>query len=854
MIQHIPMNYRYLFGFLLFFALTAGVLFAQTESDLPVELNQEDFLDTVDNIITTETDKLTVLENRVIHLKTLQNAVLIETSAYNIQNIVHDNLLLQPETSIAALEKAHNDNQSALTAINTQLKDFVQTQNRDIALQQQTSEHVTLRTNQARDIEISALSAAEKKAISTPLRHLDRILAAKLQALQTLVAGYDSLIKQLRAVEESTTQLNKKLDAQLNTRKTKVLFSKKPILTTLFKKGGIAGEFSLLTAILTKPFQDDFFTGNGDRPQETTAVLLLLVVFLITLATGLTLRFRRFLNRYEEKHPSVATHRWRLILVKLLQRSLIILGALFVLYGYDLLKFTLPPFPFHQPVASLLLIVLFSRWLMDYLKIRQPGATVLVPEELVPRVTKTITLVCIFSFFYLVVYWVLGNESVILFLSRLLLETVLLVCGITFWRSMQNVNRPIIEKYPTSKIFSYYFLMVLTYVITMGGIAIELAGYPALSFYWFLSWVRSLIIFFWALVLFNVIVEWSGDYFPARPSSSFTPAVTDYPVRRTFISISWLLWTAGLVTGLILAWNTQPNIKAGIYTVFNRSLPIGKINLNFFNLLLAVLILYLNLIVTRLGRYYITKKLTQRQLEPGLQGSITMITTYVMWGLSLILALSVLGISTTSMVVAFGALGVGLGFGLQAIFNNFISGIILLFERPIQVGDDVEINGTWAMVKKINVRATVVQTYDNASLIIPNSEFISSVVKNWSFKDRRLRRDIVVGVAYGSDIDLVRKTLLEIADKNPNALKYPRPDVVFDDFGDSALIFRLRLWTDIDNMITVTTDIRFKIDRIFREQGIEIAFPQQDIHIRSVEDDAKEQLNRKPRDDGEEAS
>ena len=141
------------------------------------------------------------------------------------------------------------------------------------------------------------------------------------------------------------------------------------------------------------------------------------------------------------------------------------------------------------------------------------------------------------------------------------------------------------------------------------------------------------------------------------------------------------------------------------------------------------------------------------------------------------------------------------------------------------MGDDVEINGTWATVKKINVRATVVQTYDNASLIIPNSEFISNVVKNWSFKDRRLRRDIVVGVAYGSDINLVRKTLLEIADKTSMALKYPRPDVVFEDFGDSALVFRLRVWTNIDNMVIVPTDIRFEIDRIFRRTWYRNRFP-----------------------------
>ncbi|MDX2448475.1 MAG: mechanosensitive ion channel, partial [Desulfobacterales bacterium] len=140
---------------------------------------------------------------------------------------------------------------------------------------------------------------------------------------------------------------------------------------------------------------------------------------------------------------------------------------------------------------------------------------------------------------------------------------------------------------------------------------------------------------------------------------------------------------------------------------------------------------------------------------------------------------------------------------------------------------------TWAEVKKINFRSTVVQTYDNASLIIPNSEFISSQVTNWSFRDLTLRIKVSVGVAYGSDIERVRSTLLEIAGKTEKVLAYPRPDVLFSDFGGSALIFVLRLWTDVDNMLKVGTAIRFEIDRLFRERNIEIAFPQRDIHIRS---------------------
>ena len=209
------------------------------------------------------------------------------------------------------------------------------------------------------------------------------------------------------------------------------------------------------------------------------------------------------------------------------------------------------------------------------------------------------------------------------------------------------------------------------------------------------------------------------------------------------------------------------------------------------------------------------------------------ITGYLGWAVGLVLALGTLGVNSTSLTVVFGGLSIGIGFGMQTIFNNFISGLILLFERPIQVGDFVEINGLWAEVKKINVRATVVQTFDNASVIIPNSELVSQQVTNWSFKDQRMRRNLEVGVAYGSDIEKVTSTLLEIARENSAVLKYPKLEVLFIDHADGVLIFRLRVWLHVDNYWTAASQIRMEIDRRFHEEGIEIAFPQRDLHIRT---------------------
>ncbi|MCB2170678.1 MAG: mechanosensitive ion channel [Deltaproteobacteria bacterium] len=275
---------------------------------------------------------------------------------------------------------------------------------------------------------------------------------------------------------------------------------------------------------------------------------------------------------------------------------------------------------------------------------------------------------------------------------------------------------------------------------------------------------------------------------------------------------------------------------ASVTQVFNLALSVGSLSFSIKGVLLAVIIVCATHVATRLGRKFLSENvLDSRDFERGLKDSIITITTYVVWGLGLLLALGILGVNATSLAVVFGALSIGIGFGLQNIFNNFISGLILLFERPIQVGDIVEVGGLWATVKQINVRATVVQTFDNASVIIPNSEFISQQVTNWSFKDPRMRRNIEVGVAYGSDIDLVEQTLLDIVQNRRRVLKYPKPEVLFIDHADSALIFRLRIWVHVDDYWEVPSKIRFDIDRRFRELGIEIAFPQRDLHIRSAD-------------------
>jgi small-conductance mechanosensitive channel len=201
-----------------------------------------------------------------------------------------------------------------------------------------------------------------------------------------------------------------------------------------------------------------------------------------------------------------------------------------------------------------------------------------------------------------------------------------------------------------------------------------------------------------------------------------------------------------------------------------------------------------------------------------------------------ILYLSALGFDLKNVTILGGALGIGIGFGLQTVVSNFVCGLILLFERPLKVGDVIELGDQRGKVKKLGLRATVVETFDRAEVVVPNTDLISNQVTNWTLADRRMRLTIPVGVAYGSDIALVMKSLAEIAEENPLVLKNPAPQVLFSALGASSLDFEFRIWlADFSDRRRVQSELLVEIDRRFRELEIEIPFPQSDLHLRSVD-------------------
>ncbi len=236
-----------------------------------------------------------------------------------------------------------------------------------------------------------------------------------------------------------------------------------------------------------------------------------------------------------------------------------------------------------------------------------------------------------------------------------------------------------------------------------------------------------------------------------------------------------------------------------------------------------------------LRRIVLHRVLTRTHLDEAMRFAVARITGYAFLTLGFYLALTFVGIDLSSLAVLAGAIGVGLGFGLQNIVNNFISGIIILAERPIAIGDRVEVNGVAGQVTRISLRSTVVVTNDNISVIVPNSSFISETVVNWSHGDPKVRINIPVGIAYGSDVEKFRRVMLEIAHAQPEVLDDPAPNVFFIGFGDSSLDFEIGLWTAemLRNPKRFRSELNYAIERALRQNGIEIPFPQRDLHIRS---------------------
>ncbi len=284
-------------------------------------------------------------------------------------------------------------------------------------------------------------------------------------------------------------------------------------------------------------------------------------------------------------------------------------------------------------------------------------------------------------------------------------------------------------------------------------------------------------------------------------------------------------------------WESLIEFLKKVGEVFTTNLfNLGKSEISLGTIIYFVLsFIILTFLAKRFRNLLVNKILVKANMDRGARNSIGLIARVMLMFVGSIFIIQSAGIDMSSLSLLAGALGVGIGFGLQNITDNFISGIIILFEKPIKVGDRIVVGDIEGDVINISVRATTILTNENVSIIVPNSEFISSRVINWSHNDRNIRFDIPVGVSYKEDPEAVRKVLMNVAEENDHVLKHPEPVVFFDEFADSSLNFTLAVWTSThtDKPRRLKTELYFSIFEEFKEQGIEIPFPQRDVHIKS---------------------
>ena len=372
---------------------------------------------------------------------------------------------------------------------------------------------------------------------------------------------------------------------------------------------------------------------------------------------------------------------------------------------------------------------------------------------------------------------------------------------------------------------------------------LEILGYRNLIDHITLAIGYSFVVFSFALLLYDSIEflmqlfrsgkERLAQHFSITPVESRRKIKT-HKILGFFLKIYIVL---GALVLVLHQWGISARDSDRLQDFFFQGFSMGGFSISPARVTLALLLFVVGWPAIEYFKQFLNRGwLTSAGLSKNDRETFLTISGYLGYAVIILITLSIAGVKLTGLTVIIGALSVGIGFGLQNVVNNFISGLILMFEKPIKKGDWILVGTTEGYVKKISIRSTIVQTFDRADVIVPNSELISSQVINMMFDDQRGRLRVSVGVAYGSDTDLVIQLLLEAAESHEQVItdgSTPEPRVIFQAFGDSSLNFDLLVHLkDIDMKMRVRTDLHLMIDKAFRENGVEIPFPQRDIHLK----------------------
>lgn len=360
-------------------------------------------------------------------------------------------------------------------------------------------------------------------------------------------------------------------------------------------------------------------------------------------------------------------------------------------------------------------------------------------------------------------------------------------------------------------------------------------GYDSLARQAIIPMVMSIALLAFAMVIYYGLLNFIFRIFGNSDSPADAPdaGVSESLLPIVLIVIICLLFAPGLA----LIWGARLTDIAEVWRLLSDGIELGDVHLSLDVIITFVLVLLAGVLLTRWIQYVLRNSvLPKTKTDPGARTAIVTGLGYVGYTLAIIIAVSAAGLNLSNLAVVAGALSVGIGFGLQTIVSNFVSGIILLIERPIKEGDWIEVSGHSGFVRKIAVRSTRIETFDLQDVVVPNSDLIAGIVKNMTLRSNHGRLVVSIGVAYGSDLSIVKQVLMDAATKHTMILSYPAPSVVFTDMADSALLFELRCFVrDIKEFKVIKSDLLFDIYQILTDQGVSIPFPQRDVSIKGLE-------------------
>jgi small-conductance mechanosensitive channel len=705
--------------------ILANALYAEgPPSGRDLGVNYSDLNASIDQTIVKEKENRNGFTQELMRARESETVYKSDLSALKVQYSVYSNLVIMPETDVKAMEQAFSDNLAKQALVASVMADLKDKKVKVKTILGQTEEQIRLNSEQLDAIKNDKRSPANDylKPVDK-LEELQSILNEKKKTLATLAGIYDDYSGQYGELEKQFASLSVTFDNEIKHRKKQDLFQRKKNVLFSKKTSEMMDDVRELLAVPKILISKDQWATNlgiheGNDYSYAVIFGLLFIFFQYVMIKG------KDLVRFIKEKPYVKESFWGNFTATLFEKSIFILGNLVLLSVCDSFLNLRLKFPLIEPIEQGLVVFLLSRWSLDFLKMFPRSEEGFPPDALISMLRRIVRLFRYFSLIYIAGLWFLSVDNVLFVLIRMAFAVII-------WLELFGLGKSLMSCVATININTYVRQAVcqipkIGYVFLFFGLLLDLRGYSQLAMFLSASIGETLLVLMWSGLFFRLLLEFKESVKKEESVQDDTEksSINTHWFFTLFYSIVWLAFS---LVAMIYVWGGKQAAVTGIYKLYTTPISVGNMNFSLFGITVAFFVLFLTHLVAKAWRELFQKKLLNESgMDIGVQESITTISIYLIWTAGILVALNVFGLNMTSITVVLGALGIGIGFGLQNIFNNFLSGIILLFERPIKVGDELEINGVWATVKKINVRSTVVQTYDNATLIIPNSDFISS--------------------------------------------------------------------------------------------------------------------------------